>query len=262
MNKKYFMLVVSCFLALLLTNLGSAGVGFKEYSKVIDLQNITTIYGYIQHGSSYSVTTSTLCFFAYCYPITIDNSDFVPRGEPFQFYVQYGLQPIADWNLENPDNTIDYCRMLIRETHNINVTTYTLNATFDITDISVTKDQYRYFVNLYRGDYAEVLFTCHYTGNVTLKTPASFTLVAPTRNCLACQYFKNFKASIDNILGDAIGGYSLQIFNNLRLFLTWNIQIWITLFWVLQIIVLMTIMGAVFLGFYWVYLFARSLAKK
>lgn len=272
MSKKY-MPICGIILAVLMLNLASAGVGFKQYSEVLDLQNMTQTYGYMQYGSSFESYPTTLCLFAWgvCYTSFVDYSDYVPSGQPFQAYIQYGLQPIAEWNDENIDSKIDYCTILVKESHfkkqaNGTISTniyYTLNRTFDKNDIYTTKDQYRHFISLYRGDYAETYLRCHFTGsNITLEIPASFSYTAPTYNCLACQYYESYRESVDQYLGDAIGIYASAVFRNIKLFLMWNIQIGITIFHVLRIVVLVALMGAGVLGIYWLYLFVRSFARR
>jgi hypothetical protein len=271
-SKKTNLLMAFLLAGIMIMQMASAGVGYRSETFLYDATNITRTYAYFQHGQSLIAFQTSLCFFNYCYTsFIVDETEFVPRGQPLQLYIQYGLDPIASWNLENPNSTIDYCRMLIKETHNtiakdgsvIQTITYTLNRTFTTSDITVSKDQFRHFIALRRGSYAEVYSDCHFIGNnQTILSPLSFIFVTPTANCKACQYYENFKNSFDNVIGDAIQIYKNRILENIKLFVRWNMEIWTNIFSILRIILLVAVLGSAFLLFYYIYLLIRSFVRR
>jgi hypothetical protein len=264
-------LLIALFLILMVLPIASAGIGYQQYSTLYDSTNITRIYSYVQRGSSFGIYSTTLCFYAWCYDTSIDYSDYVPMGSPFQFYIQYGLTPIADWNIEKENNTIDYCSILVKESHFtrlangsliINIQD-TLNQTFTALDTTATENQYRYFVSMQRGDYTEVYADCHFTGaEQIMSMPIQFSIVAPTKNCKACQYLETYKKSIDNMMGDILTGYSETLKGYMREIISLNIEIWNILFWIFKIALLLFVIGLVFLGIYWFYLFIREQMRK
>jgi hypothetical protein len=246
-------------------------VGFSEKTVAYNSTNITTNYAYINYGEA-SVWRS-LGFYSFKY--WIEENDFVPYGTPYQAYIQYGLQPISEWNAENPSSPIDYCTILVKEYHytrrfagdTLNLTdapvsTYTLNRTFTDADTSVTKDEYKFFISLNKFDFADIYFNCHFIDDISILTPVSLKIVSPTKNCLACQYYNSYKASFDEIINDAIQDYTDAILTNSKNLLGWNIELWITLFWISLIAILFLVIGIIFLMIYWVYLYIKNLGKK
>lgn len=265
MKNKFILLSLALILPLIIIGNASAGVGYKEYSILNPNSNISRIYGFMQYGSTFNSFPTSLCFFNYCYIAFIDQSDFVPFGTTFQAYILYGLEPISQWNQENENvtnATIDYCTINITETHNV-TKSLIFNRTFTETDIAVTPNQFKEFVSLQRGDYVEVTFDCHYIdSNTTILSPASFSFVAPTLNCQACQYYDNFKQSSDDFIADAITDFTDNIKNNMIIFLTLNWQLFITAFKIGRIIVLIFAVGLVFYILLAFYLFIKSLREN
>jgi hypothetical protein len=271
MKQKIFMVMAFALMLILGVQFASAGIGFQQYSTLYDSTNITRIYSYVQRGSSFSVYQTTLCFFNWCYDANVDFSDFVPMGTPLQFYIQYGLTPIADWNTANENTTIDYCTILIKESHFTRLNNgslisniqYTLNKTFTALDTTATPNQYREFVSLQRGDYAEIYADCHFTGSQqTIGIPLQFNIVTPTKNCKACQYLDTYKKNLDNYIGDILTGYSETLKDYMRQIISLNVEIWNIIFFVIQIVLLLFVVGIIFLGIYWFYLFIREQIRR
>lgn len=258
-------------MTILMVQFASAGVGFQQYSTLYDNSNITRIYSYVQRGSSFGLYSTTLCFFAWCYTTTVDNSDQVPMGTPFQFYVDYGLTPIMNWNSANENNTIDYCTMLVKESHFTRLKNgslvmniqYTLNKTFTVYDTLVTENKYRHFMSMNRGDYTEFFADCHFTGSEqTMNVPIQYNIVTPTKNCKACQYLENYKKTIDEETGDVLNSYSEILKGYIREIISLNIEIWNILFWIFKVVLLLAVIGLIFLGIYWFYLFIREQVRR
>lgn len=268
-NSKLFIIafIVASIIAM---QTASAGVGMQNYPRLFDSSNITRDYGYIQYGSSVNRQPNVPCFYTFCFDHMIDESDFIPAGQPLQAYILYGLDPIADWNVLNPNSTIDYCSILVKETHKINLkdgsnsySNYTLNKTFTASDEFTTKDMFRHFIFLQRGDYAEVFFDCHFTGqNQTILTPASFSIVVPTKNCLACQFYNNAVTEFDDIVSDAIQDLTNQMSAHIKSFMLLNVELGGILYWVLLTFLVISVIGGAFLILYYIYLFIKTLIRS
>jgi hypothetical protein len=268
-NNKFF--IIAFLIAILVVMQGAnASVGMQFYTKYKSDERITSNYGYMQYGSG----TSFVGYGLFGYRVFGDEGDFVPHGQPFQAYILYGLDPIADWNALYPENTIDWCRILVREQHKkisgvlfwqntefyIN---YTLNRTFTANDVSVLKDMSKHFISLQRGDFAEILFDCHFIGqNETILTPASFSITVPTKNCLKCQFVNSQIIEFDNIVANAIQDETNKIIEDIISFILININVLGIAFWISQTLLLISVVGIAFLVLFWVYLFIKSLIRK
>jgi len=265
MKQKNYAWAVAFFLLIIASsNIASATNGFTAFAIMDNDTQITRNYGYFTLGESIIRVTGAL--FSYW----AEQDNYIPKGQPSQLYVQYGLQPLADWNSQYPNSTIDYCIMRIKETHQLKTKdgyipniVWSLNRTFTTEDIAVAENQFRQFVILYPYEYAEVYADCHFIGeNQTIITTLTFKIVAPTWNCKPCQYYQNFKANFDDLIGDAIEININRINDNTKLILGWNIELWMTLFWIIRIIMLFAVISAIFLGLYWVWTFIKTIAKK
>jgi hypothetical protein len=269
MKNKYSVMVAFILIAVMLSQGALAINGFREYSVVYDNLNITRNYARISYTEENYLTPAILYVIGIPYYHEIDN--FVPKGKPYEAYITYGLQPLDDWNSQHPYNTIDYCRIIVKEWHLVNTATggedwsvvTSLNKTFTAGDTAVTTGSYRQFLILNKGEYARVYFDCHFTGaNLTIEIPTSITITAPTYECKACQYYDEYKQSFDDVIGDAIETYTQTILKNTNLFIGWNFDIIITFFWLLQIVIFVSIVGIIFLGLWWVWRFLKRMADS
>lgn len=247
----------------------NAGVGVQAYTKLDNTTSITRNYGFFQYGDSINRQPNNLCFGSICLGYDIDETDHIPRGNPLQAIIIYGLDPISDWNARFPDSTIDYCRILVREQHlaqfgnnNTFYINYTLNRTFTAEDIT-TKSMSRHFVFLQRGDYAEVFFDCHFTGAIqTILNPASFEIEVPTKNCLQCTYYNGVVNEFDDIVSDVLQDYTNEITDAIIQFIVFNFEILGYGFWVAMIFLLFAVLGAGLIVLDWVYLFIKSRIRR
>ena len=266
MKNRYSVMIAFILIAIMLSQGALAINGFREFSVVYDNLNITRNYARISYTEEQYITYG---IFGIPFHHEIDN--FVPRGQPYQAYLTYGLQPLNEWNSQYPYSTIDYCTIIVKEWHLVNTAdggedwsvVTSLNKTFTTQDTGVTEGSFRQFFILNKGDFARIYFDCHFTGtNLTISTPTRMTITAPTYECKACQYYEEFKKSFDDVIGDAIETYTQRILGNIHLFIGWNFELVILGFWLAQIIAFLGIIGIIFLGLWWVWRFLKRMADR
>jgi hypothetical protein len=247
MRAKLFNLLIGMIFIALLMNMVSALNGFTFYSYQMN-NSITRYYGEM----SYSQFTENYMAI---------------KKNPNQIYLTYGLEPIVDWNANNPANQIDWCEINIGETHfygqplqNYTITQY--STIFTIENISVTPDSFRHFIDFNEQDRANVTFDCHFTGNPIIQTPISLSASTPTWECKACQNYNYYKSNLDDAIGEGIQIKTTQIETDIKDFVKLIINISITLFWIIKIMFVIGVIGMIFIGIWWIYLFLRHLIGK
>lgn len=266
-NKNRYSIMIAFVLVAILSVQGVLAInGFRANSVVFDSTNTTRNYMRISYVEENFYSTG---LFGIPFKHEIDN--YVPKGQPYETYITYGLEPLNDWNSRYPNSRIDYCTIIINDYRLINTAgggqdwgvITSLNRTFTTNDVAVTKEQFRHFLILNKGEFARVFFDCHFAGtNLTIDTPTSLKITAPTFECKACQYYEEFQKSFDEIVGDAIDTYSQRITQNNNMFVGWNFDIITTAFWIVQIVVVLAIIGMIFLGLYWIYRFLKNLVER
>jgi hypothetical protein len=264
--KRYSVMIAFVMITIVLSQSVLAISDFRAYSVVYDATNITRNYLRVSYTEENYLTYG---LFGIPFYHEIDN--YVPKGQPYEAYITYGLEPLDAWNSRYQNSNIDWCRIIVNEYHLVKTSKSTddwsivtsLNRTFTTQDDTVLKDAFRQFLILQKGEFARVYFDCHFTGtNLTIDTPTSITVTAPTFECKACQYYNQFKSSFDEVIGDAIETYSQRIIKNTNLFIGWNFEIVTTGFWILKGIILIAIIGIIFLGLWWLWKFLKSLSDR
>lgn len=269
MKNKYFFVAFLMAVIILSVQNASAGVGIQYNSNIDSLTSTTTNYGLAIYGNSLNRQPETLCLGSICFGYDVDETDHIPRGKPLQLIVTYGLEPISDWNIRFPNSTIDYCTILIKEQHRAtfgsNITyfvNYTLNRTFTESDLTTTSMS-RHFIFLQRGDYAQVIYSCHFTGaSQIILTPASFEITAPTKNCLQCTFYNSEVTEFDQTISDILQDYTNEIWGYIITFLLFNMEFLSFGFWTAMTILLLSVISFAFLLLYWLYLFIKSRIKN
>jgi hypothetical protein len=247
MRAKLFNLLIGMLFIALLMNTVSALNGFTFYSYQIG-DDTVRYYGEM----SYSQLTENYM---------------AVKKNPNQIYITYGLEPIADWNANHPDNQIDWCMIDIGETHyygqhlqNYTITQYSTLFTADNT--TVTPDSFRHFIEFNEQDRANATFDCHFTGIPTIQTPISLSASTPTWECKACQSYNYYKSHLDDAIGEGIETFTRQIETNIKDFIKLIINISITIFWIIKIMFVVGVIGIIFIGIWWIYIFIRHLIMK
>lgn len=263
-QQKIFMVMAFALMLIMVSQSVLAINGFRATSVVYDTTNITRSYLRISYVEENYITY----FWGLPFVHEIDN--YVPLGQPYEAYLTYGLEPLDDWNAKYPNSQIDYCTILVKEYRIVNTANggvdwnvvTALNRTFTTADTTATKDKYNQFFIFKKGEFARVYFDCHVIGNLTIETPVSMTLTAPTFECKACQYLNTYKKNLDDTIGDTLNGYSEILKDYMKQIISLNIEIWNILFWIFKITLLLFVIGLIFLGIYWFYLFIKEQIRR
>jgi hypothetical protein len=177
----------------------------------------------------------------------------IDSGKPLEFYIQYSAF-VDDWNRKSPSNRINYCNFTVfyiksgettqTAVYNDILTTTTVNA--------------QYFVRLSKGDSAAVYMDCLFAQNRTLDMPADYTIVFPTWECKACQYYNWNKDFVRLEKAKTLGTYNVELWKYIKGLFQINFQLILIAFWIIVILVAILSIGLVFTGAYWLYLYIEK----
>jgi hypothetical protein len=181
--------------------------------------------------------------------------DTIKSGNQFQSYILYNTY-VDEWNSKyaNLNISIYYCSLKVDFSGADSNQTITLTQE----NFTGTINNGQYFVNLKNKEAYYVYADCVFTSpqartNANLQMPFDYTLIQPTYNCRACQYYEWIKqrTQIDKAvtLSDFTTtnvGYIKGIF---RIFY----ELAIISFWVGLILLLIFTIGLLFWAIYWLY---------
>lgn len=189
------------------------------------------------------------------------TSDHIKTGNKLQTYVLYDVYT-ADWNLKNTNYTVDNCNFTIEfsdVTTGQNSILYNEVFTGATTDVSRAK----FFVQLDKGDSYTAVFNCKFSGQVPelLEMPVTMSLVTPTWECKACQYYEWSKLDIDIQEAKTIGDNTLDVIQYIKALIVLNYEFVIIFFWIFLISIGMFGFSLIFIGVYWLYLYLRGVSK-
>lgn len=212
---------------------GSTGVQSFQWKSLLNDSRTTLNYGSVNYiPSSY---------------------DSVTAGKPYESYVWYHSYPDT-WNEANVGAEVIYCNLKILYSKDNGNTLITLTDQ----NFTTTVDDGKYFVRLYPTEAYYVRATCQFVSNSArnlsdLSLPIDFSIVEPTNECVACQYYNwatdQIKLNKAITLADYTTtnlGYIKGLFNIFYEFL-------IMAFWIIMIILVMSAVGLIFYGVYWLY---------
>lgn len=179
--------------------------------------------------------------------------DTVTAGKPYESYVWYRSYPDT-WNEANLNAQVKYCNLKILYSKDNGDTLLTL---FD-QNFTTTVEDGKFFVKLFPTEAYYVRATCEYVSNLArnnsdLSLPIDFSIVEPTNECVACQYYNwaSDQVKLDKAvtLSDYTTtnlGYITGLFGIFYEFL-------IMAFWVIMIILVMLAVGLIFYSIWWLY---------
>lgn len=180
----------------------------------------------------------------------------IKDNHPLEVYVEYYDQ-VTSWNNANTNNQIRNCVLTITKGVYINNSDEVVfNATF-IEDTPRTK----IFVPLDKGDSVKADWLCTFIGQRTLQTPADFSIVTPTWECKECQLLQWRQDQITVTKAITINSYIVSMFGYIKNFVSMNFDLAIIGFWILVILMLVSAVSLIFVGFYWGYLYIKRLAR-
>lgn len=184
-------------------------------------------------------------------------SDHIKSGNPLQAYFYYTIY-IKKWNEENPDYSVQNCNMTIRLVGD-NRTIY--NEIF--TGAEEDTINAKYFIELNKDDLYTNTIDCEFSGirPDDLDMPVTISVVTPTWECKACQYYEWSILSQDIIKAQTIGENTVEVFEFIKELIYLNFEIIIAIFWLILIGVSFVATSLIFVGIYWLFLYLRRVTN-
>lgn len=267
MNKLFFITMSAMVFSVLLLSFVSSEVVYSQW-KINKNNGTITDHSYLQYQKGVIAVTGTLSeetpdnIFEIIYdffftPDYIQDYvfDYVKGDNKFEAYVQYDVYP-STWNTDNPNYKVSSCNILIRESkRDQNGTTVLLNKTVNNEDVMKNK----YFFRLSDMDVAMVDVTCNFENRSTnlLIIPVNVQMTTPTWECKECQYYEWSKMEADVYKAQNFQTYTVEVSGFIKQIIIKNIEIIFALFWILTILLLFSVVGLIFIGVYWLYLFLK-----
>ena len=180
------------------------------------------------------------------------DTDVIETGKPLEMQVRYNFYP-AYWNSVSLNNTISFCSLAIKYQRfdaNSTVTIYQQNFTTDIANA-------KYFMKLNKGDTFYVDEQCYFNSpsQRTLQIPADFTIIAPTWNCQACQYYEWINDQVKLEKAITLSDYSNTILGYMKNIMLIFYEFFIYGWWIFLILLLIFCISLIFIGIWWAYQF-------
>lgn len=184
------------------------------------------------------------------------NTDMIESGKPLEIYVRYNIYPVL-WNTQAVNNTISSCSLTIKYSRmDMNTTSIIYQQNYSTSDITNAK----YFIKLNKGDTFYVEEQCYFNkpSERTLEIPADFTIVTPTWNCQACQYYEWQKDQVKLTKAMTLADYSNQIIGYMKGIFQIFYEFFIYGWWFFLIIMLLFAVSLIFLGIWFAYQFLQK----
>lgn len=276
MGKTILTAILSVFILIILLNSVSA-VQFWKYDGKRLSDNVTSYKWGVVIYDTYTAgnvqpTNSPSWFSEITLPFNIPNPlqtfqdayqntiiDSIETGQPLEVYVQYDMFP-KSWNAVNINNTVSRCSLQIDYESSMTNTTSTLfQVNYSTSDIEHAK----YFVKMYKGDSFTVNQQCYFNSpsGRTLQIPADFTIVAPTWNCKACQFYDWQTEQVKLNKAVVLQGYSTKILENMKAITLLFYEFFIYAYWFFLILLLIFCVSLIFIALWWVYKFVDKQIK-
>lgn len=193
-------------------------------------------------------------------------NDYVKANNPLEVYLQYNIY-VKTFNENNPNFLVNYCTLEIqtwKKMESSPVTVFEKNYTQE--DLDINKAQY--FFQLFDGDQAIAVETCHYKNPSSnnsavfdLQLPAEMQFVMPTSECKACQFYLWTTQNADIVKAQSIGDDIVTITSYIQKLVILNFEVILALFWIFLILLIFVGIGFIFISIYWLYLYLSRIGK-
>jgi hypothetical protein len=189
------------------------------------------------------------------------TSDHIKSGDKLQAYFYYDVYT-AKWNMDNPDYSVDNCNLTIEFfdyfTGNVTIV-YNQVFTGITEDVSIAK----YFVEMDKGDGFNANFNCKFSGirPELLEMPVTMSIVTPTWECKACQYYEWSKLEVDIQKAKTIGDNRVETMGYIKDLIILNYEFLIIFFWLFLFSIVWVAFSFIFIGIYWLYLYLAGVSK-
>lgn len=182
--------------------------------------------------------------------------DAIESGKPLEVLVQY-YSYVDEWNDKNPNNQVNHCNLTISYSAHRTNFTVPLYSRLYRTQI----DDGKYFIRLDKGDTAYVDFECLFEDEAIEDIPADFTIVLPTWECLACQYYNWQQEFVKVEQAETLQDYRVVVTGYIKSIFLLNYEALLIMFWILSIGLVFMALGLIFFAVYWLYLYIKEHTK-
>lgn len=182
----------------------------------------------------------------------------IKDNKPLELYVLYRVY-IDTWNQKNIFNRVSYCNFTVYQSSSL----YNFSSIIFNTMITNDLSDSKYFVKLEKGDSFSADMICKFESAqpITLEVPADFSIVSPSWECKACQYYEWVLTERKITKAENLGDKTVQVFDFIKKLFVLNYEILIALFWVLLIFLLLMGFGLIFMSIYFLFKYIWYMTK-
>lgn len=226
---------------------------------IIFLASSVSSIQYFQQKLLMNDTITTLNFGSATF---VENpNDAIVDGTPHESYISYHVYPDF-WNRINPNANVSYCNLRVIYLYNNTggmTEIYNMNFTSSIQDG-------KYFVQLFPKDAYYVYATCIFSSpsarnNSKLEMPFDFNIVMATKGCKACQFYEFLEMSKKVDKAIMLSDYTTRNVGHIKGLFNQFYEIILTAFWIILIMLVISAVGLMFLGIYWLYTYFMKVTK-
>jgi len=189
-------------------------------------------------------------------PIINTVTDAIEGGKPLEVLVQY-YSYVDDWNIKNPEYKVNHCNLTISISGVNESVKTTLFSKLYNTEINNAK----YFVRMDKGDTMYADFECLFENKTTIEIPADITIILPTWECQACQYYEWTQDFINLNQADTLQTYISNIWDYMKEIVNLNFEVILIFYYIFLIGIVLLGVGLIFAIMYWIFLFVRKQVK-
>jgi hypothetical protein len=209
---------------------------------------------------------TTTLFYSVAYTPT--NYDDV-LNQPYESYILYSSN-INDWNIANPQNQVRDCNFSVYYSsyrsqllHQGNLSAPDQILLYNA-DFIGNYPSNKYFVRLNPKDVYTTQMTCTFLNSQsrTIDIPVTISIVTPTWECQACQYYQWTQDQIKLTVASTLSGYTSKNVGYIASLFRMFYEIAIYAFWVALILLLLLSVSLIFYGIYWVYSYFMKQARQ
>lgn len=191
------------------------------------------------------------------------NYDTITSGEPYQFYIWYHGN-IEQWNEVSQNNSVQYCSLKVDISKGVSILNRSLTSNTNSTPYTIFQKNFtediqsaKQFVNLYPYDSAFIYLDCKFENPSERPNqfiiPMDYSFVAPTQECVACQYYEWATDQVTINKARSLGEYTNENVSMIYDFFIKFYELVVVAFWIFMILLVILAVGLMFFAIYWVF---------
>jgi hypothetical protein len=249
-------LILGIILLMMVIPFVSAKIQFYQYKTLRGSQTIQN-YSYI----------TTNAFIDYDKNAE-DVADYIKKGNPLEFYVEYRYF-LNSWNsVDNSSKDVDYCNItaiLLPQNPSLNSIIFQRTIYPNETDSDVESN--KYFFQIQDGEAVRIEANCKFNQTQSLNPiydldmPFDFQIVEPTWECKSCQYFNWAKQQVSISKASTLDTQTSSNIHYIWRLFSINLEIIAILFWIFIFITFYIALSLLFMGVYWAYSWLRRWSR-